>query len=155
VDLETCIGATYCLIDEALDTVLAGQRLRQRGPMPILGLYQDTALYDHFCRHHADLFPALPTVHRTTFVRQAANLWRIKERIWQLVLVQVPHDPVVSLVDSFPVPVCRFARAYRCRLFRGAAAFGRDALNRQTYYGFRCHVHCCRPVQCRRRGGAA
>lgn len=160
MDLETCIGATYCLIDEALDTVLAGRRLRQRGPMPILadrevltievvgeflGLNQDTALYDHFRRHHADLFPALPTVHRTTFTRQAANLWRIKERVWQLVLAQVPHDPVVSLVDSFPVPVCRFARAYRCRLFRGDAAFGRDELNRQTSYGFRMHVRCYHP----------
>ena len=160
MDLETFIVATYCLIDGALATVLAGQRLHQRGPQPVLadsevltievvgeflGLDQDTALYDHFRRHHADLFPALPTVHRTTFVRQAANLWRIKERIWQLVLAQVPHDPVVSLVDSFPVPVCRFARAYRCRLFRGEAAFGRDELNRQTYYGFRCHVRCCRP----------
>ena len=160
MDLATCIVATYCLVDDALDTVLAGQRLRQRGPMPILadrevltievvgeflGLDQNTALYNHFRRYHADLFPALPTVHRTTFTRQAANLWRIKEQIWQLVLAQVPHDPVVSLVDSFPVPVCRFARAYRCRLFQGDAAFGRDELNRQTYYGFRCHVRCCRP----------
>lgn len=160
MDLETFIVATYCLIDEALDTVLAGQRLRQRGPMPILAdsevvtievvgeflsLDQDTALYHHFRRYHADLFPALPTIHRATFTHQAANLWRIKERVWQVVLAQVPHDPLVSLVDSFPVPVCRFARAYRCRLFQGEAAFGRDKLNRQTYYGFRCHVRCCRP----------
>ena len=160
MDLETFIVATYCLIDEALATVLDGQRLRQRGPQPVLadsevltmevvgeflGLDQDRAIYDHFRRHHAELFPALPTVQRTTFARQAANLWRIKERIWQLMLAQVPHDPVVSVVDSFPVPVCRFARAYRCRLFQGDAAFGRDELNRQTYYGFRCHVRCCRP----------
>lgn len=119
MDLETFIISAYCLIDEALETVLAGRRLRQRGPMPtlaesevltievvgeFLGLDQDTAIYDHFRRHHADLFPALPCVHRTTFVRQAANLWRIKERVWQLVLAQVPHDPLVSLVDRFPVP---------------------------------------------------
>jgi hypothetical protein len=160
VDLETFIIATYCLIDDAVATLLAGQRLRQRGPDPILadsevltmevvgeflGLDQDQAIYHHFRRHHADLFPALPTVHRTTFVRQAANLWRVKERVWQLMLAHVPHDPLVSLVDSFPVPVCRFARAYRCRRFRGDAAFGRDELNRQTFYGFRCHVRCCRP----------
>jgi hypothetical protein len=96
VDLETFIVATSFLIDEALTTVLAGQHLRQRGPQPrladsevltievvgeFLGLDQDQAIYDHFRRYHADLFPAVPTVHRTTFARQAANLWRIKERI--------------------------------------------------------------------------
>ena len=160
MDLETFIITTYCLIDDALATVLAGKRLRQRGPQPtladsevltieaageFLGLDQDTALYHYFRRHHAELFPALATVHRPTFVRQAANLWRVKERVWQLILAQVPHDPEVSLVDSFPVPVCRFARAHRCRLFQGDAAFGRDELNRQTYYGFRCHVRCCQP----------
>jgi len=160
VDLETFIVTTYCLIDDALATVLDGQRLRQRGPMPILadsevltmevvgeflGLDQDQAIYDHFRRHHAELFPALPTVHRTTFVRQAANLWRLKERIWQLLMIQTSHDGQVSLVDSFPVPVCRFARAYRCRLFGGEAAFGHDHVQRQTYYGFRVHVRCCWP----------
>ncbi len=160
MDLETYIVTTYCLIDDALNTMLVGRRLRQRGPQPILadsevltievvgeflGLDQDQAIYHYFRRHHADLFPALTTVHRTTFVRQAANLWRIKERIWQLLVVQVPHDPLVSLVDSLPVPVCRFARAYRCRLFGGEAAFGHDHVQRQTFYGFRMHVRCCYP----------
>lgn len=140
--------------------MLAGQHLRQRGPQPILadsevltievvgefpGLDQDTALDDHFRRYHADLFPTLPPVHRTTFVRQAANLWHSKERIWHLLVVQTPHDSQVSLVDSFPVPVCRFARAYRCRLFGGEAAFGHDHVQRQTFYGFRGHVRCCHP----------
>jgi hypothetical protein len=160
VDLEDFIIAVFCFIDDALDEVLAGRRLRQRGPDPILadsevltievvgeflGLDQDKALVDHFRRYHADLFPALGRIHRTTFARQAANLWRVKEALWQTILAQVPHDPGVALVDSFPIPVCRFARAYRCRRFRGEAAYGHDELNRQTYYGFRCHVRCCRP----------
>jgi len=160
VDLETLIVATYCLIDDAMTTLLAGRRVRQRGPLPTLadsevltmevvgeylGLDQDTALCAYFRRHHVDLFPALATVHRTTFVRQATNLWWIKEHIWQALLPQTPHDPAVALVDSFPVPVCRFARAYRCRLFRGEAAFGHDHVQRQTFYGFRLHVRCCQP----------
>ena len=160
MDLETLIVATYCLIDETLTTLLAGRRVRQRGPRPTLadsevltmevvgeylGLDQDTALFAYFRRHHADLFPALATVHRTTFVRQAANLWWIKAHIWQALLPHTPHDPAVALVDSFPVPVCRFARAYRCRLFRGEAAFGYDHVQRQTFYGFRLHVRCCPP----------
>lgn len=160
MDLESFIIAVFCTIDDALDRLLGERRLRQRGPAPrladsevltievvgeFLGLDQDTALVNHFRRYHADLFPALMRIHRTTFVRQAANLWRVKEAVWQMVLTQVPHDPRVALVDSFPIPVCRFARAYRCRRFRGEAAFGHDELNRQTYYGFRCHVRSCRP----------
>ena len=160
MDLESFIIAVFCLVDDTLEHVLAGGRLRQRGPVPtladsevltievvgeFLGLDQDTALLAHFRRYHADLFPALGRIHRTTFVRQAANLWRVKEALWQTILAHVPHDPRVALVDSFPVPVCRFARAYRCRLFAGEAAFGHDELSRQKFYGFRCHVRSCRP----------
>jgi hypothetical protein len=160
MDLEDFIIAVFCLVDDALKDVLAGQLLRQRGPPPMLadsevvtievvgaylGLEQDKAIFDHFRRHHADLFPVLRRVHRTTFARQAANLWRVKETLWQVFLTATPHDPLVALADSFPVPVCRFARAHRCRLFRGEATYGHDELNRQTFYGFRLHVRCARP----------
>src|SRR5260370_25822257 len=47
---------------------------------------------------------------------------------------------VKSSIDSFPLPVCQFARAYRCRRFRGDPAFGKDTLVRQTFYGLRVHV---------------
>lgn len=67
-------------------------------------------------------------MHRTTFARQAANLWKVKEYLWQGLLAEIPHDPTFALADSFPLPVCLFARAYRCRRFRGEAAFGKDTL---------------------------
>ena len=60
-------------------------------------------------------------------------------------LQQVPHDPTCALVDSFPLPVCQFARARRCRRFRGEATFGKDFVIRQTFYGFRLHVRLCWP----------
>ncbi|HKQ08695.1 MAG TPA: hypothetical protein VJ464_26475 [Blastocatellia bacterium] len=34
-------------------------------------------------------------------------------------------DPQFALLDSFPVPVCHFARAPRCKGFRGQAGFGK------------------------------
>jgi len=105
-----------------------------------LGLAHDSALFAYFRRHYAHFFPALRRVHRTTFVRQAANLWRLKEGLWQRLLGEAPHDPAFAIVDSFPLPVCQFARAYRCRRFRGDAAFGKDTLVRQTFYGLRVHV---------------
>jgi hypothetical protein len=52
---------------------------------------------------------------------------------------------MVSLVDSFPVPVCRFGRAYRCRRLRGFAAFGKDETIKQTFYGLRAHLRVCWP----------
>ena len=44
-----------------------------------------------------------------------------------------------------PLPVCLFARAYRCRRFRGEAAFGKDTLLKQTFYGLRMHIRLCWP----------
>jgi hypothetical protein len=67
-------------------------------------------------------------------------MWKVKEHLWQHLRRQLPHDPAVVMVDSFPLPVCQFARAYRCRRFRGEAAYGKDTLVRQTFYGFRVHV---------------
>lgn len=155
MDLDDFIITVFCVVDEAIPEILDGHRLRQRGPAPTLydsevvtmeivgeylGLEQEQALFAYFRRHYAHFFPAVRHIHRTTFVRQAANLWRLKERLWQRLLDAVPHDPAFAIVDSFPLPVCQFARAYRCRRFRGEAAFGKDTLVRQTFYGMRVHV---------------
>jgi hypothetical protein len=157
--LDRFIVGAFCTIDDALRDLPAA-RLRTRGPAPVLadsevltlevvgeflGLDQDVAIYGYFRRHYGHFFPALRRVHRTTFVRQAANLWAAKEWLWQSMLDQVPHDPAFALVDSFPLPVCQFARARRCRRFRGEATFGKDFVIRQTFYGFRVHVRLCWP----------
>ena len=46
----------------------------------------------------------------------------------------------VKLVDSFPLPVCQFARALRRQRFRGQGDFGHDTMLVQTFYGFRVHA---------------
>ncbi len=155
MDLDDFIIAVFCVVDETIPQATGGRRLRQRGPQPVLadsevvtmevvgeylGLEQDSALFSYFRHHYAHFFPALRTLHRTTFVRQAANLWWLKEHLWQQLLDRVPHDPTFAIVDSLPLPVCPFARAYRCQRFRGEAAFGKDTLVRQTFYGLRVHV---------------
>ena len=156
MDATTLLITVYCLIDDWL----AGQRLRQRGPNPILadtevltiecvgeflGIDTDKGLYEHFRQHDRDWFPALGRIHRTTFVRQAANLWAVKAQLRQQLLGQVHFDPQVSILDSFPMPVCRFGRAYRCRRLAGLAAFGRDEGAKQTFYGVRAHLRSCWP----------
>ena len=92
----------------------------------------------------APLPPLLPgpgAHHRTTFARQCANLWHVKELIWRRLAEEVaPADDRLHIVDSMPVPVCRFARATFCRRFRGEARYGKDHADRQTFYGFRLHA---------------
>lgn len=154
LDLDDLVVATSCLIDEEVLALTTVHRLRQRGPAPIrgdaevltsevvaefLGPDQDTAIYDYFARPAGGWFPVLSR-GRATFARQAANFWAVKEALWRALVVHLPHDLDFHLVDRVPHPVCRFARAYRCRRFAGQATSGRDEVARQTYYGFRCHV---------------
>ena len=108
-----------------------------------LGIDTDKGLYEHFGRHYRDWFPALGRIHRTTFVRQAANLWAVKAQLRQQLLGRVHFDQQVSILDSFPVPVCRFGRAYCCRRLAGLAAFGRDEGAKQMFYGLRAHLRIC------------
>ncbi len=156
MSLVELIIAVYVLVDDSLRVVFAGKTpWRKRGPRPalsdsevlamevmgeFLGYDTDEGIYDYFYWHWLSWFPALAQVHRTEFVRQAARLLWAKERLWQYLLTCLPYDPQISIVDSFPLYVCQFARAKRCRRFYEEAAFGHDELLRQTFYGFRWHL---------------
>jgi Transposase DDE domain len=157
VDLNTFIVAVFYEVDNWL---MEQKKLRARGPEPklsdsevltmeivgeFLGIDDENSLYAYFKRHYAEWFPALAEVHRTTFTRQMANLWVAKERLWRELLGRIAFDPSISLVDSFPVPTCRFARGYRCHLLPEESAFGYDEMNKQTFYGLRAHLRLCWP----------
>lgn len=156
MDITTFMIAVFCLIED----FLCGRQLRTRGPRPtlrdsevltmevvgeFLGIDTESNIFAHFGRHYSDWFPGLRQITRTTFTRQAANLWKIKQELWKMVAQNIRHDPYISIVDSFPVPVCRFARATRCRSFGEVAAYGHDEVARQTYYGLRAHVRLAWP----------
>jgi hypothetical protein len=97
----------------------------------------------------------LGRVHRTTFARQAANLWAIKEEIWQWLLRDelgvVGGEESLLVIDSFPIPLCQKRRSYRCNLQvqdsegegSGRARSGREPLGK--FLGMRAHVLFCWP----------
>lgn len=159
----------YCLIDEMLPEVIVVKRLRRRGPAPklsdaevvtmlvageFLGLDADKQLYRHFRTYHSSEFPTLGQVDRTTFSRQAANLWQIIERLQKQMFGRLPiSDPAGEqmywLLDSFPLRICRLKRAPGCRRFAGLAAYGYDpTAGRDRFYGFRVHVRCADTGPC-------
>jgi hypothetical protein len=158
VDLESFTIAVYCQIDTVLQVMAAEpdwRRIRSRGPAPtladaevltmavvgeFLGMDQDMAIYHYFRREHPAWFPALTRIHRTTFARHAANLWAVTEEVWRRLLATIAYDATLAFIDSVPMPVCRFGRAWGCARFRGHAAFGRDTGSKATFYGFREHL---------------
>ena len=151
----------FYLVDGEYEAMGLG-RLRQRGPRPVLhdtevltmelageflGLDTDKGIFRFFRRYHRAEFPALARVHRTTFARQAAALWRVAQLLHQRLVGLLPLRDEVGgdalwLVDSFPLHVCRFARAKGSKLFKGTAAYGHDHVVRNTFFGFRVHVRC-------------
>jgi hypothetical protein len=84
-------------------------------------------------------------VHRTTFTRQAANLWAVKHALWRHLTAWLVPAPQLHLIDSAPVPVCRFARAPWCRRLREVATYGYDVVTKQTFYGLRAHLRVAWP----------
>jgi hypothetical protein len=147
----------FYLIDTELAALNLG-RLRKRGPRPVLhdsevltievagellGIGTDEGLYEHFVRYHRGEFPKLATIDRSTFARQEANLWRVKQLLHQRLLAHLPPvDDPVCILDSFCLHVCRFTRANKCRLFKGQASYGFDSAERHQFYGFRIHLRC-------------
>jgi Transposase DDE domain len=159
MDLSTFIVDVFCLTD---DWIASRRRpIRERGPAPklsdsevitmeivgeFLEIDTDKGIYRYFSRHYAHYFPKIREIHRTTFARQAANLWVIKEHLWQHLLEHelllpggAEGEEPLMVIDSFPIPVCKRSRSYRCRVMRDLADRGRDT-NLGKFLGMRAHV---------------
>jgi hypothetical protein len=144
----------FCTIDD-LVRALDWPRLRARGPTPALadseviaievageirGLADDTAIFRHFRRYHLAEFPALARITRTRFARQAADTCWLARRVHRALADRLSRPGAPWLVDSLPLPVCRFARSGICRRFGGQAGFGHDPVAGKIFYGFRLHL---------------
>ena len=153
-NIEEFIIAVYLCVAEHLEPLLVLHPPRTRGFAPrlsdsevltleivgeFLGHHNDSDIWRYFRRHWLHWFPQLPS--RTTFVRQAANLWCYKQLIHQRLLQQLnAQQAQLYRVDGFPLPVCGFKRAPQARLFKGVASFGSSATKLGTFYGFRGHL---------------
>jgi hypothetical protein len=154
MSIEDFIIAVFCLIDDELKKMLTGQRLRQRGPNPglldseiiameivgeFLGKDSDKSIWEYFKSHWRHFFPKIPD--RSNFVRQAANLHTVKRTLQERVaLILGAFADSLHLIDGLPMPVCKFARAYFSKVFKGEGAYGYCATKKERYYGFRGHV---------------
>jgi len=148
--LNDFIVNIFCEVDDFTKKYFPERTLRQRGPMPqladsevltmeivgeFLELNTDKKIFEFFKRFYSHYFPKL--LCRVSFVRQAASLWAVKRQLFRYIAERFAD--IIVVLDSFPIPVCRFARAKRSKLFKGIAAYGKE-LGNQTFYGFKLHV---------------
>jgi hypothetical protein len=104
-----------------------------------ISLDTDKGVWSYFKQHWSNWFPNLGS--KANFAKQSSNLWLVK----QLILGRITNrlgtvTEAIHLVDGFPMPVCHFARAIHCALFKGEAQYGHCAAKKQTYYGFQGQV---------------
>ena len=154
MSIEDLIISVFCIIDDQIKKLLKGRKIRQRGFQPnltdsevitmeiigeFLGHDKDIQIWRYFKEHWSHFFPAIPD--RTNFARQAANLYIIKQRLHQMLAKPLGayHDEL-HIIDGFPIPVCKFARAHFSKVFQEEAAYGYCATKKEKYYGFRGHL---------------
>lgn len=106
-------------------------------------LSTDKDLFNYFKAHYQSWFPNLQD--RTSFTRQAANLWRIKASIQQQIIRQANQVfAPLQVIDTIPLQVCQWIRGIRDKCFKPAADYGYCAAKDLHYYGFKLGLRCSR-----------
>ena len=147
--VEDFIIKVFCLVDYILKRPTLPP-LRKRGFAPamsdsevitieivgeFLGHHEDKSIWSYFSTHWGHFFPSLG--NRTTFLRQSANLWYVKQIVQSVLAENLgAYDDNIHIADGFPLPVCGFRRANGSKLFQEHAAYGHCASKNMTYYGF-------------------
>ena len=106
----------------------------------LIGMDSENAWYSFVKRNYRHLFPALCC--RTRFNRTRRALLQVTELLRQKLAQSFPIPASrYFVIDSFPLPVCRFGRARYCRSFRADGAnYGRCPSKKETYFGFKVHA---------------
>ena len=151
---EDFIITVFCNVDDLWREMTQGRKIRKRGFAPSLsdseiitmeivgefkGMDTDKGIWNYFKGHWSKLFPQIKS--RSTFVRQAANLWCYKQQLQRILAQKLGAvTDSIHLIDGLPIPLCHYRRAKNCRLFAGKVSFGYCAAKDEKYYGFKGHL---------------
>ena len=158
MDRDHFIITVSCLVCHHFWEIVADCPLRRRGFAPALsdeevitlevcgeylGFDKDEAIFDYFVAHYQAWFRQLKG--RTSFVRQAANLWQVKAMIQQrLTVISGQASDAVQAIDTMPLPVCVYTRSQRDRCFKPDADYGYCAAKKLHDYGFKMGLRIAR-----------
>jgi len=143
---DTYIVTTYVVIDDILKAYGFEDDCRATGTAAeILTVGVIAAKY--FQNHHER---ALCVMTRLGYV-QGLSVSRFNRRLhalrdWLYGIVRMVAELYAQgeafIIDSMPLPVCKRARASRCKKVRGKAFCGYCAAKREKFFGWRLHLIC-------------
>ena len=106
----------------------------------LAGIDSENAWYSFVKRNYRHLFPRLCS--RTRLNRTRRALLQVTELLRQKLTHSFPIPTSrYFVIDSFPLPVCKFGRARYCRSFRvDGANYGKCPSKKETYFDFKVHA---------------
>jgi hypothetical protein len=140
------IVTTYVVIDDVLKAYgFVDDRRASGTAAEILTVGVIAAKY--FQNHHERalcLMIGLGYVRGLSVSRFNRRLHALREWLYGIISVvaEIYAQGEAFIIDSMPLPVCKRARASRCKKVRGKAFCGYCAAKREKFFGWRLHLIC-------------
>lgn len=94
----------------------------------------------------SEFFKSQNIIDRSCYNRRRKHLIPYYKTVLEHLSGMIAPDEDAFIVDSFPIQICRFARAKRSKIckenFDTAPDFGYCAAQRSTYFGYKLHALC-------------
>jgi transposase len=104
------------------------------------GIDSERGWYAYCRKNFGDIFGKF--CERSRYNRIRRNLHLVIGQIFNEIVSLLGMGDV-AIVDSAPVPVCKFGRARFHKTYKGyGASYGKCASKKETYYGYKLHVVC-------------
>jgi hypothetical protein len=143
---DTYIVTTYVVIDDMLKAYgFEDDSRASRAAAEILRMGVVAATY--FQNHHERalcVMTRLGYVHGPSVSRFNRRLHALRNWLYNIVniLTDLFAQGEAFIIDRMPLPVCKRARASRCKKVRGKAFCGYCAAKKEKFFGWRLHMIC-------------
>src|SRR5258708_17389736 len=143
---DTYIVTTYVVMDEILKAYGFKDDCRASGTAAEI-LTVGVVASKYFQNHHEralSVMSRLGYVHGLSLSRFNRRLHQLREWLYGIMnlVAEVYAQGEVFIIDSMPLPVCKRARASRCKKVRGKAYCGYCAAKKEKFFGWRLHLIC-------------
>jgi hypothetical protein len=140
------IVATYVVLDDTL--AAQGYQDDERASVTTAEILTVAVVAARFFQNHHERalcilqqVHALPRLSLSRFNRRLHQALPVFEALLEWLTPRLAQ-PWLGIIDTLPIPVCKRARAERCKKVQGKAYWGWAPAKKEWFYGFRLHWLC-------------